>query len=135
MPYLAYLAGFFVVLWLARRAQISRSHRLRAAALGCQPPHIRPLKLPLGLDNIIRLIKADRRGQVPDEIQKIFGEQKKYTFKQSMLGTSGFATADPRNIQALLANQFLDFEIGDNRRLNFAPMLGVGIFTADGQVW
>ena len=83
----------------------------------------------------MRLVEADRRGQVPNEVEKIFQEQGTYTFVQSIFGIPQIATADPRNIQAILATQFSDFEIGALRRLNFAPMLGVGIFTGDGEVW
>lgn len=139
MSYLPYIAGFLVLAygskWLVQKLLARRAHRRRAEALGCRPPHLRTHKLPLGIDHITRLLKADKRGQVPDEIEKIFREQGKDTFTQIILGTPQFATANPRNIQALLATQFNDFEIGSHRRLNFAPMLGVGIFTGDGQVW
>lgn len=44
-------------------------------------------------------------------------------------------TTDPENIKAILATQFEDFELGPMRRGNFFPMLGNGIFTADGEGW
>lgn len=139
MPYFVYisssLALSYCLLLLFQRVKTQRSHAKRAEALGCKPPHARGHKLPLGIDNVMRLVEADRRGQVPNEVEKIFQEQGTYTFVQSIFGIPQIATADPRNIQAILATQFSDFEIGALRRLNFAPMLGVGIFTGDGEVW
>ena len=42
---------------------------------------------------------------------------------------------DEKNIQAILATQFKDFDIGPKRRNNFMPLLGNGIFTQDGAAW
>ena len=44
-------------------------------------------------------------------------------------------TAEPANIQALLATKFHDFDLGVNRRKNFFSMFGNGIFTAEGDDW
>jgi predicted secreted protein len=139
MPYFTYLAIFaatsYSVLFVAQRLKAQRDHAKRAASLGCQPAHFRPHKLPFGIDHVLRLMRADSRGQIPDEIEKIFKEQNKDTFLQVVLGTMQHATANPRNIQAILATQFRDFELGHFRRQSFIPMLGVGIFTSDGQAW
>lgn len=139
MPYFTYLAIFvtasYSIIFVTRRLKAQRDRAKRAASLGCQPAHFRQHKLPFGIDHVIRLMKADSRGQIPDEIEKIFREQNKDTFSQVILGTVQHATANPRNIQALLATQFQDFELGHIRRESFIPMLGVGIFTSDGKTW
>jgi cytochrome P450 len=44
-------------------------------------------------------------------------------------------TADEKNIQALLATQFDEFDIGPLRRGNFLPLLDNGIFTQSGPAW
>jgi cytochrome P450 len=44
-------------------------------------------------------------------------------------------TADPENIQAILATKFHDFDLGPDRRGNFYEALGNGIFTAEGEAW
>lgn len=92
-------------------------------------------RLPWGLDHLIRLLKADKRHQVPQEVRKIYEETGRTTYLQRMPGTTNIVTHDPKNIQALLATQFHDFELGARRRNNFRPMLGVGIFTSDGKKW
>ena len=114
---------------------ITRRHAQRAAELGCKPAPSRPYKWPFGIDMVWRLIRADKAQVVPDEIVAISLELGVPTWEQNFFGDSSIATTDPRNIQALLATQFGDFELGDVRRNNFFPLLGNGIFTADGQNW
>ena len=112
-----------------------RHHARRAAELGCKPTFQRPHKYPFGVDHAMRLQKADKKQIVPNEVQLIFEELGYETFEQNFLGTWNFVTIDPKNIQAVLATQFNDFEIGAARRGNFFPMLGNGIFTSDGKSW
>lgn len=57
------------------------------------------------------------------------------TWKQNILGNWHHVTADPKNIQAILATQFKDFELGPFRRNLFGPVIGNGIFTSDGKEW
>lgn len=81
-------------------------------------------------------MQADRERRVPDmflEVHKELGRPS--TWVQCFLGTDVFVTVDPKNIQAILATQFDDFALGKTRRGNFWPMLGNGIFTADGRAW
>jgi hypothetical protein len=51
------------------------------------------------------------------------------TYKYSVLGNNNIFTADEKNIQAILATQFNDPDLGPHRRGNFWPLLGNGIFT------
>ncbi|KAJ9659639.1 hypothetical protein H2198_003053 [Neophaeococcomyces mojaviensis] len=108
----------------------------KAAAMGCKPTHLRPFKYPGGIDMITRIFKADKEHKVPTEFDRIFLELGgKTTWRQYFFGQLIFLTMEPKNIQALLATQFKDFELGPMRRGNFFPMLGNGIFTADGAEW
>lgn len=52
-----------------------------------------------------------------------------------VFGEGGFFTIEPQNIKAILATQFKDFGLGDRRNGNFAPLLGRGIFSSDGDEW
>lgn len=49
--------------------------------------------------------------------------------------TSLISTIEPENVQAILATKFNDFELGKDRRENFAEVLGNGIFTAEREPW
>ena len=113
----------------------SQYHARRAKELGCKPAFPRPYRLPFGIDMLTRITKADREHVLPNEIQAIYNELGVETWEQHFLGQKIFATVEPKNIQALLATQFNDFELGTLRRNQFAPLFGNGIFTADGKNW
>ncbi|KAK5046196.1 hypothetical protein LTR84_008653 [Exophiala bonariae] len=113
-----------------------RRHARRARALGCLPTTQRPHRFPLGLDLVWALIQADRDHIVPTHLLDVYHELgDKATWVQNAFGSTAYFTADPLNIKALLATQFQDFELGSQRRGTFFPMLGNGIFTADGKAW
>lgn len=107
----------------------------KAKQLGCQPAHRQKNRLPLGWDQLQRLLQSNRAGILPDDVGRIFREEGHYTFTSHMLGSRMLNTAEPKNIQALLATQFKDFDLGERRRLSFFPLLGNGIFTVDGKYW
>jgi len=113
-----------------------RYHARRARELGCKPPFRRQHRLPFGIDTVKRILDADKKQVVPTEFERIYNELgQHHTWSQNMLGTWHFVTVEPKNIQAILATQFNDFEIGPTRRGNFFPLLGNGIFTSDGKAW
>lgn len=55
------------------------------------------------------------------------------TFKMR-LGRTLVQTIEPKNVQAILAHKFKDFELG-SRNDALRPLLGEGIFASDGTVW
>jgi cytochrome P450 len=57
------------------------------------------------------------------------------TFAFRQLGKLGVLTNDPINVKAILSNQFQDFGVGKRRAEAFEPLIGHGIFTADGVSW
>ncbi|KAL4888312.1 cytochrome P450 [Aspergillus ambiguus] len=125
-----------VSLYVLYKCLESISDRRKAKALGCLPVHIRRNCLPLGLDQVYRLLKADQVGQIPEFFAQVFREEGgRRTIQGSTFGSTYIQTVDPKNIQALLATQFHDFELGRLRRSVFFPLLGNGIFTADGKAW
>lgn len=74
-------------------------------------------------------------GQVPRELKIMFLEEGRETFKGCVLGSTVIHTAESKNIKALLATQFSDFGLGETRRRVLVPLVGNGIFTADGEAW
>lgn len=110
-------------------------HASNAKRLHCQEPHEKRNKSFLGLDHIRRIEAADKRDLLCDEVVNIYKEEGCYTWKNQLLGRSQIFTTEPRNIQAILATQFSDFQIPELRQSSFWPLLGEGIFTANGQVW
>lgn len=130
-------SAFCVVsIYVAHTLMRSLSHKRQAKALGCKPALVRRHRLPFGLDNVTRILKAEKEGLVPADYEDVYKELgQPQTWTQNLLGTWQYMTTDPKNIQALLATQFQDFEIGSIRRGNFFPLLGNGIFTSDGKSW
>jgi hypothetical protein len=130
------LFSVYVAYYLLSSFFESRRHAREAARLGCKPPPRRFHLLPLGIDLAQRVMKADKEKSIPDMFLQVYEELGcPPTWVQYFLGVDNIVTADPKNIQAILATQFNDFEIGHTRRGNFAPMLGNGIFTTDGKAW
>ncbi|MCJ1292478.1 hypothetical protein MMC34_004029 [Xylographa carneopallida] len=126
----------YIIYHLLSSFLLERRFYRDATRLGCQPSPRLPNRLPYGLDRIHEALRADRAQQFMRMITSRFDSLGGVlTFETKVLGTVGHMTADPKNIQALLATQFHDFELGRGRRENFRPLLGNGIFTNDGKSW
>ncbi|KAJ5890059.1 Cytochrome P450 E-class CYP52 [Penicillium tannophilum] len=133
--------GAAVVLQIIRLAVNSWQHARRARSLGCGPLPRLPCKDPIGIATLKESIAADKTKTIPllsERRCQLMSEQEGRfvsTFVMRNLGRDVTFTIDPKNVQAVLATQFKDFELGAPRRRNMHPLLGTGIFTADGQEW
>ena len=112
-----------------------RRHAAEAKRLGCKPVQHRQNNWVFGIKRVTEAIQADKAKLFPDLVVARFAQAGVPTFAYTILGIEGFLTIEPKNIQAILATQFQDFELGDVRRNNFMPLLGNGIFTLDGAGW
>lgn len=184
---LSWGAASYALYCIASAFYTSRRNAAKARALKCEEPPLEKNRWPLGIDNLLRALAADRAQQFPVDLIKRFDDLGTNTYRYQVLGglllsslwsipffarferralcfvdtitdtnfrpgARNIRTADPKNIQAILANKFADFgkhphaiprrpdtdmprDIGPTRRGNFLPMLGDGIFTADGNHW
>ncbi|KAE8331069.1 cytochrome P450 [Aspergillus sergii] len=102
---------------------------------GCLPPPRDHHKDPvLGLDEVrsmLRVFREDYLMEYTLEKYRCHGN----TFATSVLGDDDIFTAEPENIKTILAVKFKQFELGETRRRTFHPLLGDGIFAADGPQW
>lgn len=108
----------------------------KAKALGCKPTYMRPNKYPFGIDHLLVSIDAFKSGTfltVIEDFFKVIGGR--HTFQTTVLGGVDTLTAEPINIQAILATQFDDYDLGERRADIMNPFLGSGIFTQDGSKW
>ncbi|KAI5962368.1 uncharacterized protein KGF55_003444 [Candida pseudojiufengensis] len=118
---------YFIILYI-KRVIFRKKH-------GCEEPPIYPdggfLGIKLGYD----LQYYKKTGELIDFPLKLY---KKYgnipTFSAYLFGVRVVVTIEPENLKALLATQFNDFSLG-TRHAHFAPLLGDGIFTLDGNGW
>ncbi|KAL9094940.1 MAG: hypothetical protein Q9165_002890 [Trypethelium subeluteriae] len=109
-----------------------------AAENGCKPPHREVTKLPWGIDRFYNMMKVIRQGGhlLDDVVVKRFQEERVMSRESvGMLGKMVFNTIEPKNIQAVMALNFKDYEIGKIRNGSFMPLLGNNIFTSDGPSW
>ncbi|KAJ5542464.1 hypothetical protein N7535_004885 [Penicillium sp. DV-2018c] len=141
LTFIVAFATAAIVLQGIRMVVNSWQHSRKAKQLGCGSTPMYPCKDPLGIDNLKQSLVADKDKLIPELAEKrmdVIREQENryvttYTIKN--LGRTHVFTVDPKNVQAILATQFKDFELGPNRRASLHPLLGTGIFTADGEEW
>jgi len=100
----------------------------KAKSLGCKPAPTFPSPDPLGLINLYRLYQSNEAGQLPefviDRVNVVSAQEghPAFTFQTHIVRNWLFFTCDPKNIQALLATQFKDFEFGPIRYGTFSPL-------------
>ncbi|KAK5107427.1 hypothetical protein LTR62_001288 [Meristemomyces frigidus] len=113
----------------------------KAKELKCQDAPLLPGGGVMGLKNLKAMNAADKIQRFTDLLIEREGVMSKHvgrkcsTYKTGLLGQTLYVTSDPKNIQALLATQFQDFDLGPARRGNIIALLGDGIFVQDGEAW
>ncbi|UNI23965.1 hypothetical protein JDV02_009750 [Purpureocillium takamizusanense] len=139
---LAVIAGAALVLgYIINSINEYLRHAKKAKELGCEPPLISPTD-PSGIISLIRGANASRQKRLPVYIQEQLdaaAERHGRYFGTVIIRTPFFRntifTLDPQNIQAVLALKFKDFGLGPTRTDNMKPLLGNGIFAANGKQW
>jgi cytochrome P450 len=124
--FLSYILYTRITLYLARQ-RFKKEH-------GCKPnPHVFNKDPFLGID-VMRIMTRNAKNHVfLEENQKRF-ERMGNTFHTRIGSTPTIATIEPENIKTILSLKFKDYGVG-SRRTAFAPLLGHGIFNADGETW
>jgi hypothetical protein len=109
-----------------------RRHRRQAKEWGCEdPPQERGTWYGiLVIKEFIQSMRNDRGTQYFID----WNERNPRTYVTTVFDTTIIQTYEPANIQALLATQFEDFNLG-YRLQSWSPMFGKGIFTTDGAEW
>lgn len=106
-----------------------------ARRLGCKPGKVyeQPDKR-LGLLFLCQNIRNFRAQTFLQSWEQYLAKTGK-TFGFWILGQRMLVTSDPENLKAILSTSFDDFEKGPRLRAAFAPLIGNGIFAADGKDW
>jgi hypothetical protein len=122
------VATAFVLYLFISSISTRRRHAAAAKQLGCRPAPTEYNPDPLGLVNLIKTLRANSKSQILEYFRGVFDDvslrmnKTVYSYDTYILGDRVFFTCDPRNIQALLATQFKDFELGKIRTGAFAPL-------------
>lgn len=137
LPFLITLCGLLlVVIRIINNAIIRPVLRAqKARTLGCGRVPVEPRRWPLGIDMVRDGLRADREQRTPAFMVGRFHTMGRYTFQLNILGSSNIVTAEPKNVQAVLASQFNDFAMGRARKTVLKPVLGRSIFSVDGEAW
>jgi cytochrome P450 len=115
-----------ITLYLARQRFIKEN--------GCKPCRARFNKDPiLGLDVMQMMARNSKNHIMLQENKKRF-ENLGNTFQSRMITMPIIATCEPENVKTVLSLKFKDYSFG-NRTAGFTPLLGHGIFNADGERW
>lgn len=126
--YLLSAGAAFVVYSVVSSISTKRRHAALARALHCEPAPIEHRSDPFALVNLVKLMWAHRNDRTLDYLRGVFDDtslrarRTVSTYDSTILGDKVFFTSDPKNIQAMLATQFKDFELGRIRTGAFAPL-------------
>lgn len=102
----------------------------------CAKPSTTHTRWPAGLGRLIRILGI--RGDVLENwLGADFRSHGFWTFaiEAPLVPTASIFTAEPANVQCMLAKNFGHWGLGPARAKKFGPFLGVGVFTADGDIW
>ncbi|KAL8908903.1 MAG: hypothetical protein Q9171_005246 [Xanthocarpia ochracea] len=126
----------FVVAYIFYTAADSTLRARRFARIhGCRKLRNAPQKDPFfGVDVFLDGQKAMREKGFLQYLSRYF-EEYGSTFKWNLMGDALIFTNEPKNLQAILATKFSDFDIGETRQQITKPFWGVGIFNSDGPLW
>ncbi|KAH8655033.1 cytochrome P450 [Tricladium varicosporioides] len=126
----------FILYTIARGTLTRRQNARKAKLLHCEPPRsVQKNRLPLGIDKMFLFLRSLRNKVFPNVGRQVYFDQNSWTWEQNILGSKEMCTSDEHNIQAVLATQFADFDIGYPRRRALGPFAGNGIFLQDGKEW
>jgi cytochrome P450 len=133
-PFIFIAAGALLSYILYTRIGLYLSRRRFIKENGCKPCRSRFNKDPfLGIDVIKVMARNSKKHIMLQENKKRF-EKLGNTFLTRGVTLPIIATCEPENVKTILSLKFKDFSLG-NRKPGFAPLLGHGIFNADGERW
>lgn len=108
----------------------------KARQLGCGSVPLYYKGDPWGIGTLRESIGADKAKQIlkmsEERMQRVSDREGRQvtTMRMKQMGRESITTNDPKNIQAVLATQFKDFELGYSRKTSLSPLLGAGIVSA-----
>lgn len=131
---------FYTVYYVHWQLTVGASRRRLIKEHGCKPIKPQP-----GLNDFPHSIIGWKlfRAQAKDYNARALLESNQTRFKHynahtlnlRFLHMNVIMTKNPENLKAMMATSFKDFNLPDNRRASFIPLLGRGIFTSDGAAW
>jgi cytochrome P450 len=133
-PLLFIVAGAAIAYILYTRITLYLARQRFKKENGCQPCTAQFHKDPIfGLDVMKVMAYNSKHHILLQENQKRF-QRLGNTFHNRIITMPFIATCEPENVKTILSLKFKDYSFG-NRQAAFSPLLGHGIFNADGERW
>ncbi|KAF2036159.1 cytochrome P450 alkane hydroxylase-like protein [Setomelanomma holmii] len=138
------IAISLVSLYVARRmyweAIIGSRRRAFAKEKGTLPCTPRPTPLPsyiptFGLDFVISNFRVYREKRLLEHWQQYLIKANAHTVVSNVVGQQLFITDDAENVRAILATNFENWSLGQERIKQMSDYLGHGVFTNEGAAW
>lgn len=123
-----------ISLYLVNRTLNSLYSRYLERKYGCKPINAKVRDWLFGIPFYLKSFKMKKQGIMLDFSSNRFKKLDAHTIDFAFAGKKIIQTIEPENIKAMLATQFNDFGFG-TRHGAFAPLLGDGIFTLEGNGW
>ena len=132
-PLVSFLTPFVDLLRLLHCEVVDYVKRLSTMMIFVETDFLCRLK---GFDFAYRSVKATMKHQNLEFWRDfVWLKQNSWTTETRPMNQRFVFTADPANIKALLATQFVDFGKGEPFHQEWKEFLGDSIFTTDGQQW
>ncbi|KAF8905815.1 cytochrome P450 [Gymnopilus junonius] len=108
-----------------------------ARRMGAELPPTVKDSLPGGMSRVLQAAKTFKTGYPGQLLSNLLfcREIGGYTFNGRTMFQNRIVTCEPEYIKAILSSQFDEFEKGPEIRYLFQPLLGTGVFAADGGLW
>ena len=133
-PLLFIVAGAAISYILYTRIALYLARQRFKKENGCQPCTAQFHKDPIfGIDNVKAMAYNSKHHILLQENRKRF-QRLGNTFHNRIITEPFIATCEPENVKAILSLKFKDFSL-IHRSAAFTPLLGHGIFNADGERW
>ena len=128
---------FFVTYYVVTSQWQRKQQNAEATRRGCSPCLLLPKKDLLGITRFRESIRATRADRGPKYIVEELDAMGKdvHTVQVRVLDYELNVTRDPENARAVFSTHSADFDIGVHRTQSWRPLLGVGIFTSQGEQW
>jgi cytochrome P450 len=131
---LPFLVVWTTLVWCAFTTHLYLKRRSYAKRHGCKEPPALTQESFIGYRMLHESFAALRSSSYLRLGKQRF-EENGDTFAFKQIGKLGILTNDPINVKAILSSQFQDYGVGKRRAEAFEPLIGHGIFTADGPAW
>ena len=130
------VAGFILYKLLLSIGE-KRRQNAEAKRRGAAHAPMLPKKDILGITRFRESIRATRADRGPKYVIEEMDALSKdiHTVQVRVLDYDLNVTRDPENARACFSSQSGDFDIGVHRTQSWKPLLGVGIFTSQGETW